>query len=172
MMVFFDKTGAVAGNQQMKVDDPNFKKAFTRIRRMHRRGELPGLGNASVDHHVLVQEMGGDKTFGLLTASTTKKDGNVVLNFFDNTGKWTGRQEFGPRGKQMFQIIEEVKAKMSSGDVPNAIVHVDVPDHPNNVMRILVPGNIKSSEEEAQAKMSSMSGMIARGAIKRGGGSD
>ncbi len=168
MMVFFEMTGAVAGSQQISVDDPDFKKALTRVKRMYRKGELPGLGNANVDHHVLVQEMGGAKTFALMTASKTKSSGSAILNFFDDTGKWKGRQEHSPRSKQFFQIIDEVKEKMRKGEIPAGIVHVDVPEHPNNVPRLLIPTNLKSSEDEAKLKADSFSGMVARGAIKRG----
>jgi hypothetical protein len=168
MMVFFDKTGAAAGSQQTKVDDPDFNKAFNRLKRLHRKGELPGLGKASADHHVLVQNMGGAKELGFMTASTTSSDGAAILNFFDNTGKWTGRKEYAPRSRQFFQIVEEVKGLMQKGTIPNAIVHIDVPEHPNNVPRLIVPGNIKSAEEEASLRMSNFAGMAARGAIKRG----
>ncbi len=168
MMVFFEMTGAVAGSQQISVDDPDFKKALTRVKRMYRKGELPGLGNANVDHHVLVQEMGGDKTFALMTASKTERSGGAVLNFFDDTGKWKGRQEHSPRSKQFLQIIDEVKQLMNSGAIPEGIVHVDVPEHPNNVPRLLIPTNLKSSEEEAKLRADNFSGMVARGAIKRG----
>jgi hypothetical protein len=168
MMVFFDKAGAVAGNQKMNVNDPDFKKVFRRLKRLHRKGELPGLGKASADHHVMVQEIGGQGAFGLMTAATSKTDGAAILNFFDNTGKWVGRKEYSPRGTQFFQIIEEVKKLMENETIPKQIVHIDVPDHPNNVPRLIIPGNIKSAEEEADLRMSNFTGMAARAAIKRG----
>lgn len=168
MMIFFDTTGAVAGNQKIKVNDPTFAKAFARVKRMHRKGELPGLEKASADHHVLVQETGGAKGFGLITAASSKAEGAAVLTFFDNTGKWVGRKEYSPRGRQFFQIVDEVKDLMKRGEVPNQVVHIDVPDHPNNVPRLIIPGNIKSAEEEQALRMTNFSGMAARGALKRG----